>query len=409
MLKQTDTPRDDSADILSNIRVLDFGRFIAGPYCASLLGALGADVIRVERLGGSEDRNIMPLGPTGDGALFMQVNANKRSLGLNLRSPMSKIILRRLVESADIVIANLPDNTLRALQLDEDSLRAIKPNIIVATSNTFGYGNQYQNEVGFDAIGQAMSGIMYFSGQPDAPAKTAVQLIDFTTAFSATIGILAALMARQQSGIGQRVNTSLLASALTLANSLLIEQAVLQTNRQPSGNRSQVVAPSDVFRTSDGWVVIQVVGPYLFKRLCRLLNKPEWLTDERFTDDASRGKNNEIINAWLVAWCLERTTANVLESLRSARIPGSAVLSLQESLDSPFVQAGKHFQPLPFPGVHPDPPITIPPFQLSQSAVELRRRAPVADEHSVEILQDLAFSVDEIEQFVTSQVIRKFA
>lgn len=394
--------------ILSDIRVLDFGRYIAGPYCASLLGALGADVIRVERPGGSEDRNIVPLGTTGDGALFMQVNANKRSLGLNLRLPQSQTILERLIKSADVIVANLPDNTLRALRLDEDRVRLLNPNVILATSNTFGYGNPYQNEVGFDAIAQAMSGIMYFSGQPDAPAKTAVQWVDFSTALSATIGILAALLARQQSGTGQQVQTALLASALTMANSLLMEQAVLQTDRQPSGNRSQVVAPSDVYRTSDGWVVIQVVGPYVFKRLCGMLNKPEWLSDERFSDDTRRGEHGEIINAWLVAWCLERTTAGVLESLKAARVPGSAILSLQDCLEHPQVQAGAHFQALPFPGVHPDPPVAVPPFRLSKSWVGLSRRAPLADEHSAEILLELEFSSAEIQGFVADEVIASF-
>ncbi len=398
-------PSPNNTDLLGNIRVLDFGRFIAGPYCASLLGALGADVIRIERPGGSEDRDIVPLGSTGDGALFMQVNANKRCLGLDLRAPESKKILQRLVKSTDVVVANLPDNTLRALELDDESLRQLNPDIILAMSNTFGYDNAYQNDVGFDGIAQAMSGIMWFSGQPDAPAKTAVQFVDFTTALSATIGVLAALMARQESGIGQQVQTALLSSALTLANSMLAEQAVLQTNRQPSGNRSQIVAPSDVFQTKDGWVVIQVVGPYIFKRLCRMLDKPEWLTDERFKDDTGRGQHSEVINTWLADWCLAQTTSDILDTLKAARIPGSPVLSLQDSLDDPKVQAGQHLQPQPFPGVQPDPPIAQPPFRLSHTPVGIRRRAPLADEHSLEILQELAFSSDEIDQFLAKNVI----
>ena len=200
--------------VLQGIRVLDFGRYIAGPFCGTLLGDMGAEVIRVEKVDGSEDRFLSPISDSGDGALFMQLARNKLGMTLNPMKPEGQEIVKKLVATADVVIANLPPDTLQRMGLDYDSLVAIKADIILTTVSAFGRGGPYANRVGFDGLGQAMSGAMYMSGTPDQPTKAYPPFIDFGTASLAAFGTMAALYERQQSGKGQMVEGSLFLSLI---------------------------------------------------------------------------------------------------------------------------------------------------------------------------------------------------
>ena len=157
--------------VLKGIRVLDFGRYIAGPFCGTLLADMGAEVIRIEKVDGSEDRYLAPISDTDDGGTFMQLARNKKGLTLNPMKPEGREIVRKLVATADVVIANLPPDTLAAMGLDYDSLKSVKPDIILTMISAFGRGGPYSNRVGFDGLGQAMSGAMYLSGTPDQPVK----------------------------------------------------------------------------------------------------------------------------------------------------------------------------------------------------------------------------------------------
>ena len=219
--------------VLTGIRVLDFGRYIAGPYCATMLGDLGAEVIRVEKVDGSEDRFYAPISETGDcGATFAQMGRNKRGLTVNPRTPEGREIVEALVKTADVVVANLPPQTLEAMSLDYETLKAIKADIILTTNSAFGSGGPYSDRVGFDGVGQAMSGAMYLSGFPDQPQKTYPPYVDFGTALYSALGTMAALMDRDRTGRGCKVETSLFRTALSFNNSALIEQATTQINPQ---------------------------------------------------------------------------------------------------------------------------------------------------------------------------------
>ena len=385
--------------VLAGYRVLDFGRYIAAPYCASLLAFMGAEVIRIERPGGSEDRHITPVTADGDGAMFMQMNANKSGMTLDIASPEGRDVVKKLVATADVVIANMPPKTLAALGLDYDSLCDIKPDIILTSNSTFGSTGPYANKVGFDGIAQAMSGASFFSGTPERPSKAAVQYVDFSTALAGTIGTLAAIMMHQKTGEGQQVETALLATALTIANGSLIEQAMTQANRQPTGNRAQVVAPSDICATKDGFIVIQIVGPYMFKRWARLLGKEEWLTDPRFATDDGRGEHADFLCGEAGRWCETQTSAEALAALETAKIPSGEVLSFQKALDHPYVQAMGHLHDLPYPGAERPAPVAQAPFKLSKMEMGLTKRAPTLGEHTHTILQELGYEATEIERF----------
>src|SRR5207249_5359169 len=297
--------------VLDGIRILDFGRYIAGPFCAALLGDLGAEVIRIERIGGGEDRSFIPVGagPEGGGAMFLAMNRNKLGMTLDPAAPKGREIVRKLVATADVLVANLPPQVLRTLALDLDSLRLVKPDIILTTVTGFGAGGPLSHKHGFDGIGQTMSGAVYLSGTPELPIMTKVPWVDFGTAFLSAFGTLAALMERQKTGRGQKVEGALLRTAIAFNNPALVEQQVIQANRIPTMNRGQTSAPSDLFRTKDGWIIAYAVGNPMFARWAKLLGEPDWLTDPRFKDDESRGNHAEIISKRVTEWTLQRTTA----------------------------------------------------------------------------------------------------
>src|SRR5215475_10999924 len=198
------------SDVLAGVRVLDFGRYIAGPFCAALLADLGADVIRIERRGGGEDRWLAPVGTDEVGALYLVMNRNKRGMTLDPSSDEGRAIVRKLVATADVVVANLPPEVLRSLALDLDSLRQTKSDIILTTVTGFGVGGPLSHKHGFDGIGQAMSGAVFLSGFPDQPIMTKVPWVDFGTAFLSAFGTMAALMERGKTGRGQKVEGALL-------------------------------------------------------------------------------------------------------------------------------------------------------------------------------------------------------
>ncbi|MFI4934875.1 MAG: CaiB/BaiF CoA transferase family protein [Caulobacterales bacterium] len=385
-------------DVLAGVRVLDFGRYIAGPYCAALLAEFGADVIRIERRTGGEDRFQAPIGADGDGAGFMQMNRNKRGMTLDPMKPDAAGVVRRLVESADVVVANLPPQTLSAMKLDYQSLCAIKPDIILTHVTAYGRGGPYSDRVGFDGIGQVMSGSAYMTSEGDGerPYRFQAPWVDFGTALHCAYGTVLALMAKAQTGRGQIVEGALLATALTVGNGLLIEQGVIGIDRKPTGNRGQTAAPVDIFKTADGWVLAQVIGQPLFERWARLMGENHWLTDPRFKDDISRGDNAVVISERMSRWCAERTTAEALEILGKSMIPAGPVLKPQQTLDDPHVRAMGFLQAVDYPGLPKPAPVARVPAFLSDTPGAIRHRAPTLGEHTDAILAELGFDAAEI-------------
>jgi crotonobetainyl-CoA:carnitine CoA-transferase CaiB-like acyl-CoA transferase len=391
--------------VLDGIRVLDFGRYIAGPFCATLLADLGADVIRIEKVDGGEDRWTSPVAEGGDGAGFMQWGRNKRGMTLNPRTPDGRQILERLVRTADVVIANLPPSTLVDMGLDYASLTAIKRDIILTTATAFGGPGPYAERVGFDGVAQAMSGNMYMTGDPEQPTKNFSPFVDYSTAAFSAFGTLAALMHKLRTGEGQHVEASLLRSALTIMNSTLIEQAVLQKNRIATGNRGQNAAPSDTFRTRDGWLLVSVVGNPLFERWARLMNETHWLSDPRFATDERRGEHGEMISKRMAQWCAQRTTAQAIAELEGARLPCGEVLSPQGALENEHVHAAELLRNVDFPGLAKPAPIAAPPIRMSKTPPTIRHRAPTLGEHTQVILEELGYDEAAIAQLRKARVI----
>ena len=396
---------DNNKGILHGYRVLDFGRYIAGPFCGTLLGDYGAEVIRVERVKGSEDRYLQPVTDKGEGSMFLQLNRNKLGFTLNPTKPEGKSIVEKLVKTADIVIANLPDSTLKAMHLDYESLKKVNPKIILTSNTAFGTTGPYSDRVGFDGVAQAMSGAMNMTGDPDIPLKAFSPYVDFCTASLAAYGTLLAILERQKTGKGQRVQTSLLSTALTMTNSHVMEQKLLKKNRIATRNRSQTSAPADTFQTKDGWVLVHTVGQPLFERWAELIGEPEWISDPRFKDDISRGDHGEIISNRMAKWCKDKTNKEVLNKLDKARIPGGEVLRAKEVLEEQHIIARNLFLDLEYANLKEPAPIMSPAVELSENPGHINHSAPLLGEHTETIMIELGYTKEEIKNLKNNKII----
>jgi crotonobetainyl-CoA:carnitine CoA-transferase CaiB-like acyl-CoA transferase len=390
---------------LSGVRVIDFGRFIAGPYCAMLLADMGADVIRVDRRHGSEDRYIAAITESGEGGGFLSLNRNKRNLTLDTSKPESAEIIRRLVKGADVVVANLPNNVLKSMRLDYESLKASKPDIILARISTFGPDGPYANRVGFDTVVQAMSGAMGLTGFPGAPVRDIVPFEDYGTALHTALGVLVALYHRQQTGEGQIVDGSLLATGITYVQGLLAERSVLGIERRQLGNTSFYAAPSDCYQTKDGWIVVSAVGNHMFARWARLVGREDFIGDPRFASDQLRADNRKAITEAMNAWLATRTTEQAVGELEKARVPAGPVLGLQQVLDDPQVKARELLRYVEHPGAARPVPLAETAVRLSATPGGIRSRAAALGEHTDEVLREIGYSDNQIASLRAGEVV----
>ena len=393
------------SEILEGVKVLDFGRYIAGPFCGALLADYGADVIRIERVNGSEDRFVTPVTEDGQGAMFLQLNRNKLGLTLNPTKEKGKEIIKKLVERSDIVIANLPEQTLKSMSLDYERLKVINPGIILTSNTAFGTSGPYAERVGFDGVAQAMSGAMDMTGDPDQPTKAYAPYVDFCSASLAAFGTVLAYLEKLKTGRGQRVQTSLLQTALTTTNNLLIEQELLDINRIASMNRAQTSGPSDTFQTKDGWILVQTVGQPLFERWVNLMGEEEWLDDERFKDDLSRGDNGHLISERMSVWCAERTSKEAIDELEKSRIPVGEVLRAQETLKERHIVEKGSFVKLSYPTLKEEYSVVGPAIELSENPGTIKHRSPELGEHNQQILMELGYTQEEINQLKKDRII----
>jgi crotonobetainyl-CoA:carnitine CoA-transferase CaiB-like acyl-CoA transferase len=240
---------------------------------------------------------------------------------------------------------------------------------------------------------------------PEQPQRSQAMWVDCATGMLGAYGALAALRARDQTGLGQAVNTSLLSTALTVNNSFVMEQAVTRPNRVPHGNRAHTAGPADLFRCTNGWIFLAVQTNSIFRRWARVVGAEEMVDDPRFVDDVARGLNGAVLSERMQAWCEGRTVQDAIAALEAGRVPAGPVYNLDQVLADPHVVATKAFVPIEFPGIDRPAPVAKPPVSLSQFDPEPMRRAPLAGENSAEVLGELGFDAATIADWRARGVI----
>lgn len=394
-----------SAGVLDGIRVLDFGKHVAGPWCAALLADLGAEVIRIERPEGGDDRFIAPVAEDGSGAMYLVCNRGKRSLTLRAHRPEAAEIVEALLATADVVVANLPAGTRKRMGLDWAELHERHPRLVLVTATAFGDEGPYADRIGFDGTIQAMSGAIALSGAPGSPTRCWVPYIDFATGSLLAMGTLAALLARGSTGQGEHVEGSLLNTGLMMSNRETVEAQVLGLRRESTGNRGQTSGPFDVVATTDGHVMASVVGQRQFERWCRLVERNDLLEEPALATDTGRGADGERLSQIFSGWCRERSTAQVMSALHDAGIAAGPVLRPEQLLDDPQVRASGQLVQLPYDGLAETAPIADFPVSLSNGLAHVRGPAPALGADTAELLTELGYDEARIAGWRNSGVI----
>jgi crotonobetainyl-CoA:carnitine CoA-transferase CaiB-like acyl-CoA transferase len=378
--------------VLEDIRVLDFGRFIACPYCGMLLADMGAEVIRVERPGGEEDRTTGLLGPGGQNMSYPSYARNKKAITLRLqRSDKGQEVLADLVKQADVVIHNFSPDAAEMMGLTYPRLSAIRPDIILTAISCFGSEGPYASRQGFDFIAQAMSGALALGGFPDKPPIRAfMNPMDFGTALSAAFGTLLALRHRDRTGEGQEVDLALLRTAVSWNAPIIAEADVLGRVRPKIGNRAAYLGPTDLYACQDGYVFIATIMDTLWRRLARAIGRPDLLENPKYSTDYARYEHRDEIDPLIKTWCAQRTVAEVLRVMEEARIPCGPYLGLDQVSSDPHVKATNmlEYTDLEEPGLEHVPVCGIP-VRLSKTPGRVQTRAPRVGEHNLIIYRDL--------------------
>jgi crotonobetainyl-CoA:carnitine CoA-transferase CaiB-like acyl-CoA transferase len=390
---------------LEGVRVLDFGKHVAGPWCAALLADLGADVVRVERPGGGDDRFVSPVADDGSGAMYMVCNRGKRAITLRAHDAAARPVVDALIRWADVIVANLPQATREAMGIDWPQVQRVNPRAILTTATCFGEGGPYSGRLGFDGVVQAMSGAVALSGEPGHPTRCYAPYIDFGTGSYLALGTMTALFVRERTGLGQHVEGSLLNTGLITANRETVERQVLGIDRQPMGNRGQIAAPYDVFETKDGHVFCSVIGNRQFSRWCRMVGRDDLADDARLQSDAAREEHGDELNEIMREWCRTRSNDEVIDELGRFELAVGPVYRPQEVLDDPHVQAIGQLVDVTYPGTSMPAPIADFPLTLSDTPRRALRRAPTVGEHTDEVLEEIGLSPADIAALRSERVV----
>jgi crotonobetainyl-CoA:carnitine CoA-transferase CaiB-like acyl-CoA transferase len=393
---------------LKDVKVIDLSHIMAGPACSMLLADMGADVIKVERMpDGDDSRRMVPPVIADQSAAFLIMNRNKRGIALDLRTEGGRNVLSRLLKNADVLIENFRRGTMERMGLGYDALHALNPKLIYCSISGFGRTGPYADRGGFDLVAQGMSGLMSITGEGPGhpPVKVGAPVTDITAGILACVGILAALHARESSGQGQMVDTSLFEAAIiqTYWHSAMC----FATGRAPGpmGTAHPLNAPYQAFPTSDGWITVGAANQGNWLRLVEALEAPDLRDDPRFATNADRMRNLDVLTATLTPLFKRRNSAEWLRRLEQAGVPAGPVLEVGQMHGDPQALAREMIVQTEHPTAGHVKAIGLP-IKFSDTPGGVRRAAPLFGQDTREVLREHGFSDVEIEQFAEQGAIQ---
>jgi len=383
---------------LDQLTVLDLTQVMAGPFCCQLLADFGAQVTKVEPIGvGDTTRHSMGFRmKNGTSAAFLAVNRNKDSIAIDLKHDDGREAFLRLVEGADVVVENFRPGVTTRLGVDYPTLREVNPGLIYAAISGFGQTGPYASRPGYDLIAQAMSGVMSVTGEPGSePVKCGVPIADLSAGLFCTVGILSAYIARQSTGVGQHVDTSLFESALALSIWETAELWGAGRVPQPFGSAHRLNAPYQALRTRDGFVTVGGNNQRLWTRLCETVGLPDLVKDPRFATNPDRMAHREALVAELESALKDRDTDDWVEALLAAGVPAGPIRNYEQVCEDPHTQAREMVVDMSHPVEGVIHGLGIP-IKLSETPGRIRRAAPLLGQHTDEVLERCGYTREQI-------------
>jgi len=380
---------------LEGIKVLDLTRVLAGPYATMVLADLGANVMKVEMpIKGDDSRHFGPY--VGDeSAYFMSLNRNKRSMTLNLKEEKGKELLKEMIKNVDVITENFRPGTMEKLGLGYDVLKEINPKIIYAATSGFGHSGPYSQRPAYDAIVQAMGGIMSITGQEGGElTRVGTSVGDITAGLFTSIGILAALKYREETGIGQKVDVAMFDSQLAILENAVSRYVVAGEIPTPKGNRHPSIVPFEPFETSDGKIMIAVGNDALWAKFCMATGLDDLINKKEFKTNPLRNDNYKILRPLIAEKIVKKTIDEWIEILNSAGVPNGPINTVDKVLKDPQMIARDMVKEVEHPTAGK---LIMPgvPIKMSETQGDIFMPAPILGQHTDEILKELLNLTDE--------------
>ena len=393
---------------LNGVRVIEIGTLIAAPFAARLMGEFGAEVIKIESIGQGDPLRKWRKLHEGTSLWWYLQSRNKKSLSLNLKAPEGVEIVKRLAESADVLIENLRPGALEKLGLGWDVLHALNPKLTLVRISGYGQSGPYRDRPGFGAIGEAMGGIRYTTGTPGSPpARVGVSLGDSLASMHAVMGALMSLLrVKTGQGDGQIVDVSLVESVFNLMESLVPEYAMLGHVRERSGGALPGIAPSNTYPTADGaYVVIAGNSDPIFKRLMQTIGRPDLGEAPEFAQNDGRAAQSEMLDAVISAWSSSLPIDDVLQALEQAEVPAGRIYNVADIVADPHYQAREMILDAQLPGgTSVKMPGIVP--KLSETPGSVNWQGPALGQHTDSVLGNLGLTAADIAQLKTDGVVQ---
>ncbi|SFI19257.1 CoA:oxalate CoA-transferase [Tindallia magadiensis] len=391
---------------LENVKVLDLTRVLAGPYATMILGDLGADIIKIEMPGMGDDSRAFGPYVEEESAYFMSLNRNKRSITLNLKEEEGKKIFKDLIKKVDVVVENFRPGTMEKLGLGYETLKEINPKLIYAASSGFGHTGPYSKRAAYDAVVQAMGGIMSITGQENGkPTRVGTSIGDINAGMFTAIGILSALYRVKETGQGQKVDVAMLDSQVAILENAIARHVVTGEIPQPQGNRHPAIVPFETFETQDGEIMIAAGNDALWKKLCQAMDHSDLSDDPRFKTNPLRNENHSALKPILEEITQKKTTAQWQDILDEAGVPNGPINTIDKVLEDPQVKAREMILEMDHPKAGK---MRVPgiPVKLSDTPGKIRRPAPLLGEHTEEILKEyFNYQDEEIEKLKENKIL----